>query len=100
MRITANNLCHSPNHGRLSHLGALMQDVLLTPIKSSVISLPHQILAEAGDRVRYLLVDDVDFGKTIDFGLILRELDLLAQNERSFPNTSIRTPMSLPTWRR
>jgi len=59
---------------------ALTQDVLLAPIESSVIPLPHQIRALsraiADDRVRYLLADEVGLGKTIEAGLIMRELKL------------------------
>lgn len=59
---------------------ALTQDVLLAPIESSVIPLPHQIhalsRAMAGERVRYLLADEVGLGKTIEAGLIMRELKL------------------------
>ncbi len=59
---------------------ALTQDVLLAPIESSVIPLPHQIRvlsrAIANDRVRYLLADEVGLGKTIEAGLIMRELKL------------------------
>jgi len=59
---------------------ALNHDVLLAPIESSVIPLPHQLWALsraiAGDRVRYLLADEVGLGKTIEAGLILRELKL------------------------
>lgn len=59
---------------------ALTQDVLLAPIESSVIPLPHQLQvlsrAMSGDRVRYLLADEVGLGKTIEAGLILRELKL------------------------
>lgn len=58
----------SPDH--LSYVAAaarvadaLTQDVLLAPIESSVIPLPHQIRALsraiANDRVRYLLADEV-----------------------------------------
>lgn len=58
----------------------LTQDVLLAPIESSVIPLPHQIRAlsraVANDRVRYLLADEVGLGKTIEAGLIMRELKL------------------------
>ncbi|HPH11077.1 MAG TPA: helicase-related protein [Thermotogota bacterium] len=58
----------------------LTQDVLLAPIASSVIPLPHQIRALSraisGDRIRYLLADEVGLGKTIEAGLILRELKL------------------------
>jgi SNF2 family DNA or RNA helicase len=59
---------------------ALTQDVLLAPIESTVIPLPHQIRALSRaiehDRVRYLLADEVGLGKTIEAGLILRELKL------------------------
>lgn len=59
---------------------ALTQDILLAPIESSVIPLPHQIRAlsraVANDRVRYLLADEVGLGKTIEAGLIMRELKL------------------------
>ncbi len=59
---------------------ALTQDALLAPIESFVIPLPHQIRtlsrAIGNDRVRYLLADEVGLGKTIEAGLILRELKL------------------------
>jgi superfamily II DNA or RNA helicase len=59
---------------------ALTRDVLLAPIESAVIPLPHQIRALSkaisGDRVRYLLADEVGLGKTIEAGLIMRELKL------------------------
>ena len=59
---------------------ALARDALLAPVESQVIPLPHQIRALAratGDgRVRYLLADEVGLGKTIEAGLIMRELKL------------------------
>lgn len=59
---------------------AISQDVLLAPIESSVIPLPHQIRALSraisSHRIRYLLADEVGLGKTIEAGLILRELKL------------------------
>jgi superfamily II DNA or RNA helicase len=54
--------------------------VLLAPMETNVIPLPHQInalsRAISGDRVRYLLADEVGLGKTIEAGLIMRELKL------------------------
>lgn len=54
--------------------------VLLAPMESNVIPLPHQLhalsRAIAGDRVRYLLADEVGLGKTIEAGLVMRELKL------------------------
>src|SRR5580704_4615283 len=45
---------------------ALTQDMLLAPMESTVIPLPHQIRAlaraVANDRVRYLLADEVGLG--------------------------------------
>lgn len=59
---------------------ALTQDVLLAPLEAGVIPLPHQLhaltRAVTDDRVRYLLADEVGLGKTIEAGLIFRELKL------------------------
>ena len=58
----------------------LASDALISPLEGSVIPLPHQIhalsRAVSGDRVRYLLADEVGLGKTIEAGLIFRELKL------------------------
>jgi superfamily II DNA or RNA helicase len=59
---------------------ALTQDVLLAPLEAGVIPLPHQLhalsRAVTGDKVRFLLADEVGLGKTIEAGLIFRELKL------------------------
>jgi superfamily II DNA or RNA helicase len=59
---------------------ALTQDVLLAPLQAGVIPLPHQLhalsRAMADDRIRYLLADEVGLGKTIEAGLVFRELKL------------------------
>jgi hypothetical protein len=59
---------------------ALTRDVLLAPLEAGVIPLPHQLhaltRAVTGDRVRYLLADEVGLGKTIEAGLVFQELNL------------------------
>ena len=59
---------------------AFSHDVLMAPIESSVIPLPHQIQALSraisNNRIRYLLADEVGLGKTIEAGLIMRELKI------------------------
>lgn len=59
---------------------ALTQDVLLAPLEAGVIPLPHQLYALTravkSNRVRFLLADEVGLGKTIEAGLIFRELKL------------------------
>lgn len=66
---------------------ALDRDVLLAPFESSVIPLPHQIRALSRaistDRMRYLLADEVGLGKTIEAGLIMRELKLRGMVKRT-----------------
>ncbi|MDR1828721.1 MAG: DEAD/DEAH box helicase [Methylobacteriaceae bacterium] len=55
-------------------------DILLAPMEANVIPLPHQIRAlsrvVSGGRMRCLLADEVGLGKTIEAGLVLRELKL------------------------
>ena len=56
------------------------EDVLLAPISSNVIPLPHQLKALnkaiSKNQIRYLLADEVGLGKTIEAGLVMRELKL------------------------
>src|SRR5215470_3484448 len=83
--LGAHHACALPHH--LTYVAAaarvadaLTQDLLLAPMTTSVVPLPHQIRALSraisGDRVRYLLADEVGLGKTIEAGLIMRELKL------------------------
>lgn len=59
---------------------ALANDLLLAPIRSSVTPLPHQLYAleraMSTNQVRYLFADEVGLGKTIEAGLVIRELKL------------------------
>lgn len=56
------------------------EEELLAPMGSNVIPLPHQLKAlnkaVSKSQVRYLLADEVGLGKTIEAGLIMRELKL------------------------
>lgn len=65
---------------------SLKRDVLLSPLEADIIPLPHQLYALnralQGDYVRFLLADEVGLGKTIEAGLIMRELKLRGEVER------------------
>ncbi len=78
VRPTVEQILHATAAAKLQD--ALADNLLLAPIQSSVIPLPHQVHALAramsSDRVRYLLADEVGLGKTIEAGLIFRELKI------------------------
>ncbi|NQV32392.1 MAG: DEAD/DEAH box helicase [Phycisphaeraceae bacterium] len=67
--------------------GSSGEPLLLAPMESNVIPLPHQINALSraigGNRVRYLLADEVGLGKTIEAGLVMRELKLRGMVRRT-----------------
>ncbi|KIX33647.1 helicase [Burkholderia pseudomallei] len=81
---TVEQILHSVAAAKLQD--ALEADLLLAPIQSSVIPLPHQLYALnraiSQDRVRYLFADEVGLGKTIEAGLVLRELKLRGRATR------------------
>ena len=58
----------------------LSKDVLLAPLEGSLIPLPHQLhtlkKAISSDHLRLMLADEVGLGKTIEAGLIIKELKL------------------------
>lgn len=64
----------------------LNSNTLIAPVSSSVIPLPHQLRALArvmsGSQIRYLLADEVGLGKTIEAGLIMRELKMRGRVQR------------------
>lgn len=81
---SADTVLHTAAAAKL--LDALEDNLLLAPIQSSVVPLPHQLYAlnraMSQHRIRYLLADEVGLGKTIEAGLILRELKLRGMARR------------------
>jgi SNF2 family DNA or RNA helicase len=81
---TENEILHTAAAAKL--LDALEDNLLLAPIQSSVVPLTHQLhalnKAMSAERIRYLLADEVGLGKTIEAGLILRELKLRGMVQR------------------
>ncbi len=62
------------------------QKSLLAPYESSLIPLPHQILAlekvMKAPETRFLMADEVGMGKTIEAGLVLKEKKLRGEIKR------------------
>ncbi len=77
-RVGQSHLTYIASAARVAN--ALARDTILAPMEATVIPLPHQInalkKAVSRNRIRYLLADEVGLGKTIEAGLILRELKL------------------------
>jgi hypothetical protein len=76
-----------PTENEILHTAAAAK--LLAPIQSSVVPLPHQLhalnKAMSGERIRYLLADEVGLGKTIEAGLILPRLQRFDPPHGPFP---------------
>ncbi len=84
VRPSAEQILHTTAAAKL--LDALEDNLLLAPIQSRIVALPHQLYAlnraVSRDRIRYLLADEVGLGKTIEAGLVLRELKLRGRAKR------------------
>ncbi|MBS90815.1 helicase-related protein [Sphingobium sp.] len=84
VQLTVNQILHTAAAAKL--LDALEDNLLLAPIQSSVVPLPHQLYALnralSRDKIRYLFADEVGLGKTIEAGLVLRELKLRGMARR------------------
>ena len=82
---TAEHIQHASAAAKL--LDAVDEGLRLSPIQTGIVPLPHQLLAldraMGGDKVRYLLADEVGLGKTIEAGLIMRELKLRGMVQRT-----------------
>ena len=82
--MTVDGLCYLATAAKIAN--AQQEDTLLAPIESNVIPLPHQLKAltraMSKKQVRYLFADEVGLGKTIEAGLVMRELKLRGMAKR------------------
>lgn len=95
---TLNAIVHRTAAARVQE--ALATEMLLAPVRSSVTPLPHQLYAleraMERDHVRHLFADEVGLGKTIEAGLVIRELKLRGLAKRIL----VVAPKGLtPQWR-
>lgn len=84
VRPSVEQILHTTAAAKL--LDSLEDNLLLAPMQSTVVPLPHQLYAlnraVSRHRIRYLLADEVGLGKTIEAGLVLRELKLRGRVKR------------------
>lgn len=89
--LTSDELAFSLPYVRHLAIAAKIKDevskkTILAPYESSLIPLPHQILVlekvMKSAQNRFLLADEVGMGKTIEAGLILKELKLRGDIKR------------------
>ena len=83
VRPSVEQILHTTAAAKL--LDALEDNLLLAPIQSSVVPLPHQLYAlnraMSQHRIRYLLADEVGLGKTLSLGTAALTLCLLADRD-------------------
>ena len=82
--ISVDALCYLATAAKIAN--AQQDDTLLSPVESNVIPLQHQLKAlskaMSKKQVRYLFADEVGLGKTIEAGLVMRELKLRSMAKR------------------
>ena len=83
-QVTLQDILSTVAGARIWH--ALSSDFFLAPLVSKVLPLPHQfrVLRRVMSRfpVRMMLADEVGMGKTIEAGLVLKEMKLRGMIER------------------
>ena len=96
LQVPVQELEHAKESFSLSHLrfisiaakikDEIAQKNILAPYESSLIPLPHQILVlekvMKSAQNRFLLADEVGMGKTIEAGLVLKELKMRGEVNR------------------
>lgn len=76
--VSVNELAFKAMAARIRN--EVQTQTMLAPFESNIVPLPHQILAlekvMSGQFLRFLMADEVGMGKTIETGLVLKELKL------------------------